>query len=34
MIEEVIMWMIIGFGVCYMVSYTYVKTMIKDWFKR
>lgn len=34
MTEEVIFWMIFGFGVCYMVSYTYVKTMIKDIFKR
>ncbi len=34
MIEETIFWMVIGFGVCFAVSYTYVKTIIKDWFRR
>lgn len=34
MVEEVIFWMIVGFGVCFAVSYTYVKTMIKDILKR
>lgn len=34
MTEEVVFWMIVGYLVIIWFSYTYVKTMIKDWFKR